>query len=82
MSLDTLVDMTVEEIANLVKGNKMIGKAIKNAVHQFPNLDIDVKIQPLTRTVLKVQLSIHSIPFHSIHNFLILSFFVLFLSIL
>jgi hypothetical protein len=61
MSLDKLSDMTVEEIANLVRGNKMIGQAIKNAVRQFPNLDIDVKIQPITRTVLKVQLSIHKL---------------------
>lgn len=34
------------------------GKAIKEAVCKLPALDIDVHVQPITRTVLKVTLDI------------------------
>ena len=35
-----------------------MGKSIHKFVHQFPNLDLSAHVQPITRTVLKVELTI------------------------
>ena len=49
--------MTPDELGAFVRGNKLIGRKLLAAAKQFPQLEIDATVQPITRTVLKVQLS-------------------------
>jgi len=35
-----------------------MGKVVKNYVHQFPNLSLEATVQPITRNVLRVALTI------------------------
>jgi len=57
-TLDQLENMTLDEIANLTRTNKLVARTVKQAVDQFPRLAIDVQVQPITRTVLKIQLTV------------------------
>ena len=49
--------MTSQEIGELIRFPKM-GKAIHKFVHQFPRLELSAHVQPITRSVLKVDLTI------------------------
>lgn len=50
-------DLQPQEIGELVRFPKM-GKLIHRFVHQFPRLELAAHVQPITRTVLRVELTI------------------------
>lgn len=47
-----------QDLGELVKMPKM-GKALHQFVHSFPKLEMSVHVQPITRSLLKVELTIH-----------------------
>ncbi len=57
LTLDMLQDMTVEEISDIVR-NRDLAKTVKNCVRQFPKIEMEVVAQPITRSVLRIKLSI------------------------
>mmetsp|Transcript_28044 Transcript_28044/g.66662 ORF Transcript_28044/g.66662 Transcript_28044/m.66662 type:complete len:2150 (+) Transcript_28044:160-6609(+) len=50
-------DMSPQEIGELIRYPKM-GKTIHRLIHQFPKLELAAHVQPVTRNVLKVELTI------------------------
>ncbi|EDO46714.1 predicted protein [Nematostella vectensis] len=56
-SLEKLRDMVPEEIGHLVHHVRM-GHTVKSCVNRFPAISIAASIQPITRTVLRVRLTI------------------------
>lgn len=54
---ERLYDLNPHEIGELVRVAKS-GKTIHKYVHQFPKLDLSVHVQPITRSTLKVELTI------------------------
>lgn len=54
---ERLYDLQPHELSELVRLPKM-GKAIHRLVHQFPRLELSAHVQPLTRTLLRVELSL------------------------
>jgi pre-mRNA-splicing helicase BRR2 len=50
-------DLTSQEIGELIRFPKM-GKAIHKFVHQFPRVELSAHVQPITRSVLKVDLTL------------------------
>ncbi|EFJ32423.1 hypothetical protein SELMODRAFT_144158 [Selaginella moellendorffii] len=50
-------DLTSQEIGELIRIPKL-GKMIHKFVHQFPKLELSAHVQPITRSVLKVDLTI------------------------
>lgn len=60
LTVDRLKDMDSKEIGHMVHHVRM-GPIIKKCVNQIPALDLDATIQPITRTVLRVRLSINPI---------------------
>ena len=48
-------DLSSQEIGELIKMPKM-GKTLHRLVHEFPRLELAAHVQPITRTVLKVDL--------------------------
>ncbi|GLJ51622.1 hypothetical protein SUGI_1097110 [Cryptomeria japonica] len=57
LAWDRYYDLSAQEIGELIRFPKM-GKSIHKFVHQFPKLDLSAHVQPITRTVLKVELTI------------------------
>jgi pre-mRNA-splicing helicase BRR2 len=55
---DRYYDMTPGDLGELVKLPKM-GKLLHQLVHQIPKLELSVHMQPVTRSLLKVELTIH-----------------------
>ncbi|CAH1101603.1 unnamed protein product [Psylliodes chrysocephalus] len=54
---ERLYDLGPNEIGELVRVPKL-GKTIHKYVHQFPKLELSTHIQPITRSMLKVELTI------------------------
>nr|NVI75506.1 lethal (3) 72Ab [Cucujiformia] len=54
---ERLYDLGPNEIGELIRVPKL-GKMIHKYVHQFPKLELSTHIQPITRAVLKVELTI------------------------
>ncbi|KAK6913571.1 DEAD/DEAH box helicase domain [Dillenia turbinata] len=50
-------DLSAQEIGELLRIPKM-GKTLYKYIHQFPKLELAAHVQPITRTVLKVELTI------------------------
>lgn len=50
-------DLSSQEIGELIRYPKM-GKSIHRYIHQFPKLELAAHVQPITRSVLKVDLTI------------------------
>ena len=50
-------DLNHNEIGELIRMPKM-GKTIHKYVHQFPRLELAVHVQPITRSTLRVELTI------------------------
>ncbi|GER32011.1 U5 small nuclear ribonucleoprotein helicase [Striga asiatica] len=50
-------DLSVQEIGELIRFTKM-GKTLHKCIHQFPKLNLNAQVQPITRSVLKVELTI------------------------
>lgn len=57
ISWDRYYDLNPQELGELVSMPKA-GKMIHKYVHQFPKLEIQAHVQPITRSVLKVELVI------------------------
>ena len=54
---ERLYDLGHHEIGELVKVAKM-GKTLHKYIHQFPKVELSVHIQPITRSTLRVELTI------------------------
>ncbi|GAB6023297.1 hypothetical protein CHUAL_008104 [Chamberlinius hualienensis] len=54
---ERLFDLGPNEIGELIRMPKM-GKTIHKYIHQFPKLELSTHIQPITRSTLKVELTI------------------------
>lgn len=54
---ERLYDLEPNEIGELIRVPKL-GKAIHKYVHQFPKLELSTHIQPITRSTLRVELTI------------------------
>ena len=50
-------DLSSQEIGELVRAPKQ-GKTLTKLIHQFPKLELAVCVLPITRSVLKVELTI------------------------
>ncbi|KAI5074534.1 hypothetical protein GOP47_0010495 [Adiantum capillus-veneris] len=50
-------DLSSQEIGELVRAPKM-GKPLHKLIHQFPKLELAARVLPITRSVLKVELTI------------------------
>ena len=48
--LDRLMDMSGDEIGSLIR-NTRLGSVVKGFIGKFPKLDLDVTIQPITRSL-------------------------------
>jgi pre-mRNA-splicing helicase BRR2 len=57
LTWDRFYDMTAEQIGELIKLPKQ-GKAIHRLIHTFPRLELEAFIQPLTRSIILVDLTI------------------------
>lgn len=56
--VDRLLDMTVEEITSLVRANTTIGKKVLTVARSFPRINVTATVQPVTRTVIKLHLTL------------------------
>jgi pre-mRNA-splicing helicase BRR2 len=54
---ERLYDLGPTEMGELIRAPKL-GKTIHKYVHQFPKLELSTHIQPITRSTLKVELTI------------------------
>ena len=57
ISWERYYDLQPQDIGELIRLPKM-GKRIHTCVHQFPRLELAAHVQPITRSVLKVELTI------------------------
>ncbi|KAB0348345.1 hypothetical protein FD754_013202 [Muntiacus muntjak] len=57
LTVDKLKDMRKDEIGHILH-HVNIGLKVKQCVHQIPSVTMEASIQPITRTVLRVTLSI------------------------
>ncbi|KAM7027459.1 activating signal cointegrator 1 complex subunit 3 [Passerculus sandwichensis] len=57
LTIDKMKDMKKDEIGHMLHHVK-IGLKVKQCVHQIPSIIMEATIQPITRTVLRVRLSI------------------------
>ncbi|CAD2219534.1 RNA helicase [Angomonas deanei] len=56
-SMSLLQEMTAREIGSMVH-NQRAGKAIADLVRSFPLLELEIDVQPITRTILRVKVTI------------------------
>ncbi|XP_006824124.2 activating signal cointegrator 1 complex subunit 3-like [Saccoglossus kowalevskii] len=57
LTIDKLREMKKDEIGHMIHHVRM-GEKVKLNVHQFPALSLEASIQPITRTVLRVRLTV------------------------
>jgi pre-mRNA-splicing helicase BRR2 len=50
-------NMTVQQVGSIIKYEKM-GPAVHKLIHQFPRLELTAYVQPLTRSSIKVELTV------------------------
>uniref|UniRef100_A0A5S6QU49 Activating signal cointegrator 1 complex subunit 3 n=1 Tax=Trichuris muris TaxID=70415 RepID=A0A5S6QU49_TRIMR len=55
LSIERLKDMDVNELGYMLRDN---GHLIKDAVHRLPQIEIESRVQPITRTILRIRLII------------------------
>ncbi|MCL7047252.1 hypothetical protein MKW94_014479 [Papaver nudicaule] len=59
LAWDRYYDLSPQEIGQLVRqSHTNLGKTLHKYVHQFPKLNLAAHVQPITRTVLRVELTI------------------------
>lgn len=56
-SLDKLDDMSASDIGRLIRNDRS-GGVIKKAISHFPRLELDVSVQPITRTIVRIEVTI------------------------
>ena len=54
---ERMYDLTSAELGELVRKPEL-GRLLHRAVHQFPKLDLRAHVQPITRSVLKMDVTI------------------------
>ncbi|XP_033120994.1 activating signal cointegrator 1 complex subunit 3-like isoform X2 [Anneissia japonica] len=59
LTIDRIKDMEPNEVGHMIHHVRM-GKIVKQCVQQIPSIALDASIQPITRSVLRVQLKITS----------------------
>ncbi|KAG4127043.1 hypothetical protein ERO13_D10G194400v2 [Gossypium hirsutum] len=57
LAWDRYYDLSSQEIGELIRYPKM-GRTLHRFIHQFPKLNLAAHVQPITRTVLRVELTI------------------------
>lgn len=57
LAWDRYYDLSSQEIGELIRFPKM-GRTLHKCIHQFPKLNLVAHVQPITRSVLKVELTI------------------------
>ncbi|KAL8506512.1 hypothetical protein ACS0TY_017413 [Phlomoides rotata] len=57
LAWDRYYDLSLQEIGELIRFPKM-GRTLHKFIHQFPKLNLNAHVQPITRSVLKVELTI------------------------
>lgn len=58
LSIDTLKETPADEIGALIRHTRM-GPIVKRCAEEMPNLEADVSVQPITRSVLRITIYIH-----------------------
>ena len=56
-NLDALRDMSANELGDLVRNNKY-GPMLEKCIRWFPTLHLDARVMPITRTVVRVEVSV------------------------
>lgn len=65
---ERMCDLNPNELGELVR-NPKVGKHIHQLVHQLPKLDLQCHVQPITRSLVKMELSITpDFSYTSLHN--------------
>ncbi|CAI0434744.1 unnamed protein product [Linum tenue] len=57
LSWERYYDLTPQEIGELIRFPKM-GRVLHKFIHQFPKLNLAAHVQPITRTILRVELTV------------------------
>ncbi|CAB4316070.1 unnamed protein product [Prunus armeniaca] len=57
LAWDRYYDLSSQELGELIRMPRM-GRALHKFIHQFPKLNLAAHVQPITRTVLRVELTI------------------------
>ncbi|KAL6175995.1 hypothetical protein ACLB2K_052631 [Fragaria x ananassa] len=57
LAWDRYYDLSSQELGELIRMPKM-GRTLHKFIHQFPKLNLAAHVQPITRTVLRVELTI------------------------
>lgn len=57
LAWDRWYDLSSQELGELIRLPKM-GKLLHKLVHQFPRLELAASVQPITRSVIKIDLTI------------------------
>lgn len=51
--------MTAHQIGDIVNFPKM-GKTILNQIHKFPRLELEAYVQPITRTLVRIEIDLRA----------------------
>ena len=51
--------MTAHQIGDIVSFPKM-GKTILNQIHKFPRLELEAYVQPITRTLVRIEIDLRA----------------------
>jgi len=57
-TVERLWDMSPHEIGSMLRLNTDIGKKVKACVEALPHINLDAAIQPITRSVLRVSVTL------------------------
>ena len=57
-TVERLWDMSVPEVASMLRANAEIARRVLRCVEALPHLDLDATVQPITRSVLRVQVTL------------------------
>ena len=57
MTWEHFYNMTPQQIGDLIKFNKL-GKVLHKFIHQFPRIELTAYVQPITRSCLKIDLTV------------------------
>lgn len=60
LGIDRLRDMSAKDVAALLNQRVEGGKAIRLAARQLPRLEADVELSPITRTIIRVALTLRA----------------------
>lgn len=58
VDITTLAEMPAADVGQLIHLNDRIGAAVRSAARQFPHLDVDCKLRPITSDQIKVALRV------------------------